>query len=59
VKKIVLLSVLILQIMPCYMVRAADAPQNLTIRAGRIWTVTDGVIKDGVIIIKNGKIQAV
>ena len=58
-KKIVLLSVLILQSMPCYMVRAADAPQNLAIRAGRIWTVTDGVIKDGVIIIKNGKIQAV
>ncbi|MHC4286655.1 MAG: hypothetical protein ACYSWZ_27415 [Planctomycetota bacterium] len=40
------------------MVRAADAPQNLAIRAGRIWTVTDGVITDGVIIIKNGKIQA-
>jgi imidazolonepropionase-like amidohydrolase len=41
------------------MVKAADAPQNLAIRAGRIWTVTDGVITDGVIIIKNGKIQAV
>jgi imidazolonepropionase-like amidohydrolase len=40
------------------MVRAADAPQNLAIRAGRIWTVTDGVITDGIIIIKNGKIQA-
>jgi imidazolonepropionase-like amidohydrolase len=45
--------------MSCYVVRAADAPQNLAIRAGRIWTVTDGVIKNGVIIIKNGKIQAV
>ncbi len=58
-KKTILLSVLILLIMSCYMVRAADAPKNLAIRAGRIWTVTDGVITDGVIIIKNGKIQAV
>ena len=41
------------------MVRAADAPQNLALRAGRIWTATDGIITDGVIIIKNGKIQAV
>ncbi|MGB2807075.1 MAG: amidohydrolase family protein [Sedimentisphaerales bacterium] len=58
-KKTILLSVLILLSLPCLMVRAADAPQNLAIRAGRIWTVTDGVITDGVIIIKNGKIQAV
>ena len=58
-KKTILLSVLILLSMPCYKVRAADAPQNLAIRAGRIWTVTDGIITDGVIIIKNGKIQAV
>ena len=58
-KKTKLFSVLILLSMSCYMVRAADAPQHLAIRAGRIWTVTDGVIKDGVIIIKNGKIQAV
>ena len=58
-KRMVLLSVLILLSMSCYIVRAADAPQNLAIRAGRIWTVTDGVIKDGMIIIKNGKIQAV
>ncbi len=58
-KKIILLSILILLSLPCYKVRAADAPQNLAIRAGRIWTVTDGVITDGVIIIKNGKIKAV
>ncbi len=57
-KKTILLSVLILLSMSYYMVKAADAPQNLAIQAGRIWTVTDGVIKDGVIIIKNGKIQA-
>jgi len=59
VKKIVLLSILILLSIPCCMVKAADAPENLAIRAGRIWTVTDGIITDGVIIIKNGKIQAV
>ncbi|MHC4641512.1 MAG: amidohydrolase family protein [Planctomycetota bacterium] len=58
-KKTILLSVMILLSLPCYMVRAADAPQNLAIRAGRIWTATDGVITDGVIIIKNGRIQAV
>ncbi len=58
-KKTILLSILILLSMLCYMVRAADAPRNLAIRAGKIWTVTDGVITDGVIIIKNGKIQSV
>ena len=34
-------------------------PQVLAIRAGKIWTLTDGVITNGVIIINNGKIQAV
>lgn len=58
-KKTILLSILTLLSMSFYMVRAADASQNLAIRAGRIWTVTDGVITNGVIIIKNGKIQAV
>lgn len=58
-KKTVLLSILILPGMLCYMVRAAEAPGNLAIRAGSIWTITDGVIADGVIIIKNGKIQSV
>jgi imidazolonepropionase-like amidohydrolase len=33
--------------------------QVLVIRAGKIWTVTDGVITDGVIVVNNGKIQAV
>jgi imidazolonepropionase-like amidohydrolase len=59
VKKTILLSVLILLSLPCYKVRAADEPRNFAVRAGRIWTVTDGVITDGVIIIKNGRIQAV
>jgi len=31
----------------------------LAISAGKIWTITDGIITDGVIIINNGKIQAV
>jgi imidazolonepropionase-like amidohydrolase len=34
-------------------------PQVLAIRAGKIWTITDGVVANGVIIINNGKIQAV
>lgn len=58
-KKNILPSLLILLSLSCYIVQAADVPQKLAIRAGRIWTVTDGVIKDGMIIIKNGKIQAV
>lgn len=33
--------------------------QSLAIRAGKIWTLTDGVITNGVIIVNNGKIQAV
>jgi imidazolonepropionase-like amidohydrolase len=33
--------------------------QSLAIRAGKIWTVSDGVITNGIIIIDNGKIQAV
>lgn len=41
------------------MLKAADGPQNLAIRAGRIWTAKDGVIENGVIIINNGKIRAV
>jgi imidazolonepropionase-like amidohydrolase len=33
--------------------------QVLAIRAGKIWTITDGVVTNGVIIINNGKIKAV
>ena len=33
--------------------------QVLAIRAGKIWTLTDGVVTNGVIIVNNGKIQAV
>lgn len=58
-KKIIFLNLLILLSMFCHMLRAAGEPQNLAIRAGRIWTAKDGVIENGVIIIKNGKIRAV
>jgi len=33
--------------------------QSLAIRASKIWTITDGVITNGVIIINEGKIQSV
>jgi imidazolonepropionase-like amidohydrolase len=41
------------------LVSFGDEAQVITIRAGKIWTITDGVITNGVIIINNGKIQAV
>jgi len=41
------------------MVSSGGEPQSLAIRAGKIWTLTDGVITNGVIIVNNGKIQAV
>jgi len=40
-------------------VSSGGEPQVLAIRAGKIWTSADGVITNGVIIINNGKIQAV
>ncbi|MHC4751405.1 MAG: amidohydrolase family protein [Planctomycetota bacterium] len=43
----------------CHWLRAADSPETYAIRAGKIWTITDGVITDGVILIKDGKIDAV
>jgi imidazolonepropionase-like amidohydrolase len=43
----------------CCLTRAADQVQSLVIRAGKIWTVTDGVITNGVIVINNGKIESV
>lgn len=41
------------------LVSFGEEPQVLAIRAGKIWTITDGVVTNGVIIINNGKIQAV
>jgi len=43
----------------CCLTGAADQAQSLVIRAGKIWTLTDGVITNGVIIVNNGKIQSV
>jgi imidazolonepropionase-like amidohydrolase len=43
----------------CHLLWAADSPPILAIRAGKIWTVTGEVITDGVIVVKDGKIDAV
>jgi imidazolonepropionase-like amidohydrolase len=43
----------------CHLLVAAEDTESLVIRAGRIWTATDSVIADGVIIVKDGKIRAV
>jgi imidazolonepropionase-like amidohydrolase len=59
VKQKILLMIILSQSLFCRWLWAADDPQSLAIRAGKIWTVTNGVITDGVIIIKNGKIDAV
>ncbi len=42
-----------------HLVIAAEGSESFAIRAGRIWTATDGVITDGIIIVKDGKIHAV
>jgi imidazolonepropionase-like amidohydrolase len=39
--------------------QAADSGQTLAIRAGRVMTITGGIIEDGVIIVRDGKIDAV
>lgn len=47
-------------LMPCSSLGQADPLQSgLAIRAAKIWTATDGIVADGVVIIKNGKIDAV
>ena len=56
--RILLIMVLSLSFL-CHGLLAADSPKSLVIRAGKIWTVTNGVITDGVVIIQNGKINAV
>jgi len=59
VKRRIFLSLWITLSVFCHSATAGDQAQNFAIRAGKIWTVTDGVITDGVIIVRNGKIQAV
>ena len=44
----------------CFSLASSGGEQQvLAIRAGKIWTVTDGVIAGGVIVVNNGKIQTV
>lgn len=57
-QKILIIIILSLSLL-CYEVWAVDITKSLAIRAGKIWTITNGVITDGVIIIQNGKIEKV
>jgi len=59
VKQKTLLIMVLSLIILCHGLWAAESPKSLAIRAGKIWTVTNGVITNGVVIIKNGKISAV
>ena len=58
-KKRIFLSFLVILSSSFCLVSSGGELQTLAIRAGKIWTLTDGVITNGVIIIDNGKIQAV
>ncbi len=53
------LSFLVILSITFCLVSSGSEPQSFAIRAGKIWTLTDGVITNGVIIVNNGKIQAV
>jgi len=59
VKKRIFLSFLVILCSSFCLVSSGGEPQTLAIRAGKIWTLSDGVITNGIIIIDNGKIQAV
>ena len=48
----------LLSICFCQMSSGSES-QSLAIRAGKIWTITDGVITNGIVIINEGKIQSV
>ena len=58
-KKRRFLSFLVILCSSFGLLSSGGQPQALAIRAGKIWTLSDGVITNGVIIIDNGKIQAV
>lgn len=58
-KQKIFLIIILSQSLLCRYLWAADSPQSLAIHTGKIWTVTNGVIEDGIIIIKNGKIDVV
>jgi len=59
VKKRRFLSLLV--ILNCFFCQMCfgDEAHVIAIRAGKIWTITDSVVTNGVVIINNGKIQAV
>lgn len=57
-QKILIIIILSLSLL-CHELWATDSTKSLAIRAGKIWTITKGVITDGVIIIQNGKIERV
>jgi imidazolonepropionase-like amidohydrolase len=59
VKQKILLIIILSLSFVCHELWAADSTKSLAIRAGKIWTITNGVITDGVIIIQNGKIEKV
>jgi len=59
VKKGRFLSFLVILSSSFCLASSGGESQSLAIRAGKIWTLTDGVITNGVIIVDNGKIQAV
>jgi len=59
VKKRIFLCLLVILSCSICLVSSAGEQQVLAIRAGKIWTITNDVITNGVIIVNNGKIQAV
>jgi len=59
VKKRRFLSFLVILSISFCLTSFGNEPQVIAIRAGKIWTVTNGVITDGIILVKDGKIQSV
>jgi len=57
-QRILLIMILSLSLL-CRGLWAADSTKSLAIRAGKVWTITNGVITNGVVIIQNGKIETV
>ena len=53
------LSFLVILSISFCLTSSAGESQSLAIKAGKIWTVTNGVVTDGIIIVKDGKIQDV
>ncbi len=58
-KRVILILILLLTATLCSPARADNDAEVLAIRAGKIWPVVGDVIINGVIIVKNGRIEAV